>query len=258
MKLAVEEHLKCPGFPRVGAVVAKDGKLLSTGYRGEMDKVHAERVALEKLSPSDCRGSTVYTTLEPCVCIHENQMTEPCTDLIISSGVIAVVIGVLDPNATIYSQGFKKLLENNISVSFFERQLRAAVEQETFEYGAVDRIVGGGKRRVPVLGSGIEITVQFSASDLRSIPIRWTTLQSKHGCVDLISSNGSVRVAKGASKFRDITDPEVFRFPSHFARMEEGMIAIVRPEGATFCVLIQLVSIFEKDIQFQWEVRNMR
>ena len=258
MKIAVEEHLKCSEYPRVGAVVAKDGKILSTGHRGEVSKVHAERVALEKLKKSDRFGSTVYTTLEPCVCIHENQITESCADLIISSGVSAVVIGVLDPNGSIYSQGFKKLLENNINVSFFNRKLRHAVEQETFEYGDVHRVVGPGKRRVPVIGSGIEIDVQFSISDSRTIPIKWATLQTAHGCVDLSSSNGAVREAAGARNFTDITDPEVFRFPSHFARMKKGMIAVVRPQGATFSVLIKLIEIFDKDILFQWEVRNNR
>lgn len=185
MKIAIEEHLKCVEYPRVGVVVAKDGKILSTGFRGEVMKTHAERVAIEKLEMSDCLGSTVYTTLEPCVNLHENQATESCADLIIASGVNEVVIGVLDPNGTIYAQGYKKLLENNISVSFFNRKLRDAVEQETFEYGEVDKVIGGGKRRVPVVGSGIDIKVQFSDLDLRTINISWSTLQTAHGCVDL-------------------------------------------------------------------------
>lgn len=169
MKIAIEEHLKCVEYPRVGVVVAKDGKILSTGFRGEVMKTHAERVALEKLEMSDRLGSTLYTTLEPCVNLHENQATESCADLIIASGVSEVVIGVLDPNGTIYAQGYKKLLENNISVSFFNRKLRDAVEQETFEYGDVHKVVGNGKRRVPVVGSGIDIKVQFSDIDLRTI-----------------------------------------------------------------------------------------
>lgn len=258
MKIAIEEHLKCVEFPRVGVVVARGGEILSTGYRGEVQKTHAERVALEKLTKADRLGSTVYTTLEPCVDLTENQAVESCADLIIASGVNEVVIGVLDPNGTIYSQGYKKLLENNISVGFFNRRLRDAVEQETFEYGEVHKVVGNGKRRVPVVGSGIDIDVQFSALDPRTISISWRTLQAAHGCVDLSSSNGAVTIAAGARKFSDITDPTVFRFPSHFARMQKGMIAIVQPSGATFCVLIQLLELFTNDIIFKWEVRNSR
>lgn len=256
MKLAIEEHLKCSEYPRVGSVVAKDGIVLSTGYRGERGRVHAERVALEKLNPEQRRGSTVYTTLEPCVDLHHDQNTESCADLIIASGVGEVVIGVLDPNGTIYSQGFRKLLENNISVSFFSRKLRAAVEEETFEFGDVHKVCGSGKRRVPVVHSGIDINVQFSKMDSRTIPISWKTLQPAHGCVDLSSGNGAVTVAAGTRSFGDITDPTVFRFPSHYARMTKGMIAVVQPAGSTFCVLVKLNELFDNDIIFQWEVRN--
>jgi pyrimidine deaminase RibD-like protein len=256
MKLAIEEHLKCSEYPRVGAVVAMEGQVLSTGHRGEVGKLHAERVALEKLTLERRFGTTVYTTLEPCVNLHSEQAIESCSDLIISSGVKEVVIGVLDPNGTIYSHGFRKLLDNNISVSFFSRKLREAVEEETFEFGEIHRVYGGGKRRVPVVHSGIEISVQFSHADSRAIQISWQTLQPVHGCVDLHSSNGAVKVAAGARNFGDVTDPSVFRFPKHVARMFKGMVAIVQPSGATFCVLVQLLEIFDRDILFQWEVRN--
>ena len=161
MKIAIEEHLKCLEYPRVGSVVAKDGIILSTGYRGEVGRLHAERIAIEKLQPVERVGSTVYTTLEPCISIHKDQGIGPCADLLIESGVQRVVIGVLDPNGTIYSQGYRKLLENGIAVSFFGRKLREAVEEETFEYGNLHKAVGNGKRRVPVVGSGTSIDVQF-------------------------------------------------------------------------------------------------
>ncbi|MDR5785229.1 deaminase [Caballeronia sp. LP003] len=258
MRLAIEEHLKCTQFPRVGAVVTKDGIVLSTGHRGERGNLHAERIALEKLSEEDCRGATVYTTLEPCVALHDGQTVGSCAELLVESGVAEVVIGVLDPNATIYSQGYRKLLENNIAVSFFNRKLRAAVEEETFDVGRVDKLVGSGKRRVPVVHSGIELTVHFSESDTRTIPISWRTLQPMHGFVDLGSRNGAIRVAAGVRDFGDVTDPKVFRFPSHYARMTQGMIAIVQPEGCTFYVLIQLLQLFDSDILFRWECRNDR
>lgn len=256
MKIAIEEHLKCSEYPRVGAVVAKDGKVLSTGHRGEVKRRHAERVAIEKLSREDLIGSTIYTTLEPCVVLHDDQEVKSCAELIVSSGIKEVFIGVLDPNGTIYSQGFNNLIENNISVKFFNRKLRAAIEDETFEFGDVHVVYGNGKRRVPVVHSGIDINVQFSKTDSRTIPIKWATLQPGHGCVDLSSLNGAVKVASGANTFSDITDPTVFRFPSHFARMRRGMIAVVQPVNAGFCVLVKLIDLFENDILFQWEVRN--
>lgn len=257
MQLAIAEHMSCSGFPRVGTVIAKDGQVLSKGFRGEVPGVHAERVAIGKLSRDALVESTLYTTLEPCVSLYGDQKMESCADLIINSGISEVFIGVLDPNATIYSQGYKKLLENNISVKFFNRKLRSAIEEQTFEFGAVDAVYGSGKRRVPVIHSGIRMTVYFSETDKRSIPINWATLQARSGCVDLSSNKGAVTVASGASKFSDITDPTVFRFPDHYARMRKGEIAVVHPEKAGFCVLIQLMEIFERDILFQWQVRNV-
>lgn len=256
MKLAIEEHLKCSEFPRVGVVVAKSGEVLSTGYRGETKGVHAERIAIRKLTNEQVQGSTVFTTLEPCVVLHNDQEIDSCAQLLIDSGVSEVLIGVLDPNGTIYSQGYRKLLENNISVGFFNRKLREAIEEETFEFGDIHKIYGCGKRRVPVIHSGTSIEVQFSENDFRVINIRWATLQPSHGCVDLSSDNGAVRVASGARNFGDISDPMVFRFPNHVARMKKGMVAIVKPSNTTFYVLIQLIDIFENDIIFRWEVRN--
>lgn len=256
MKLAIEEHLKCSEYPRVGAVISKDGRILSTGYRGEKPNIHAERIAIEKLTTEELKGSKLYTTLEPCINIDDEQTQESCASLIINSGISDVVIGVLDPNGTIYSQGYSTLLENDINVSFFNRSLRKAIEEETFEFGNVEEIVSHGKRRVPVVNSGIDINIKFSKTDDRTIKFKWASLQTNHNCVDLQSSNGAVRMASGAKNFEDITDPMIFRFPSHFARMRPNQIAIIKPKNKNFCVLIKLLKIYDNDILFQWEVRN--
>lgn len=258
MKIAIEQHLKCAVYPRVGAVIVKDGEILSTGFKGEIMGVHAERVAIGKLSAEELENATIFTTLEPCVTIQGGQITECCTDLIIKSGIKEVVIGVLDPNGTIYSQGYKKLLENEIKVSFFNSNLRAAIEAATFQVGDVHKLIGPGKRRIPVVKSGHQLDIQFSQSDSREIKVSWGTLQFQFGKVDLIGSdNEAVRVASGAISFSDITDPTVFRFPSHFARLEPGQIAIVNPKNSTFCVLFKLVEVYENDILIQWEMRNL-
>ena len=258
MKIAIEEHLKCDEYPRVGAVIAKNGVVLATGFRGEFVKMHAERVAIEKLQPMHLENSIMYTTLEPCVTVREDQKIESCADLIIKTGIKEVIIGVLDPNGTIYSQGYRKLLENDISVSFFNRKLREAVEEETFEFGELHNIIGPGKRRIPVVINGTWLNIQFSESDKRAFDIYWSTIQLRSGFVDLSSTNGAVRAASGATEISQITDPLVFRFPSHTIRMSKGMIAIICPVGATFCLLVKLVDIYEKDILFQWEMRNLK
>ncbi|HGW6105297.1 TPA: cytidine deaminase [Citrobacter werkmanii] len=258
MKIAIEEHLKSNEFPRVGCVIAKDGKVLSTGFRGERKGIHAERVAIEKLSYEKLIGAELYTTLEPCIALHSEQEVESCADLIIRSGIDVAVIGVLDPNGTIYSQGYRKLLDNNISVSFFNRKLREAVEENSFEYGDIHTIFGNGKRRFPVINSGTELNIKLSENDSRAIKVRWASIQYNYGLVDLIGNNGDLREASGARDFSDISDPLIFRHPSHFVRMKKNTIAIVQPKNATFHALIQIIDIFQKDILFKWEVRNNR
>lgn len=258
MKLAIDQHRLCKVYPRVGTVVAKDGLLLSTGYKGEVGKQHAERVALEKLDADQRRNATVYTTLEPCVALHDGQTVSSCADLIIESGITDVVIGVLDPNATVYSQGYRKLLENDIEVSFFNRNLRAAVEEGTFKHGLVDKLISSGIRRMPVIHSGINLKVQFSETDERVIPISWASLQYGHGCVDLSTNdNEGIRIAAGVRHFGDVTDPTIFRFPRHFARLKKGDIAIVHPKGSSFFVLVELLELYENDIEFHFVCRNL-
>lgn len=90
--------------PWVGAVVVKDGKVLSTAHRGEVPGNHAEFVALERnLSDAAVTGATVYTTLEPCT--TRNRPKIPCADRLIERRVARVVIGILDPDDRIRGKG---------------------------------------------------------------------------------------------------------------------------------------------------------
>jgi len=72
MKLAVAEARKAP-FP-FGCVLVRDGRVLSRGQSGETTdfdptahaEVNAIRAACRILKTKDLRGSTIYTTAEPC------------------------------------------------------------------------------------------------------------------------------------------------------------------------------------------------
>ena len=226
MKLSIDESLKSEEFPFVGAIISKDGTILSKGFRGEQTSIHAERIAIEKLTDIELYGATLFTTLEPCINIKNEQVKASCSELIVKSCISRVIIGVLDPNGAIYSQGYSYLLKNNLDVDFFDQDLRDMIEQETFKFDDLYKITGPGTKRVPVVNSGTALRIYFSEADTRFVEFRWSTLQPSHGTVDLISGNDSVRLASGASEFEDITDPMVFRFPSHYARMREGTIAM--------------------------------
>lgn len=259
MNIAIEEQGKCTSYPRVGAVIAKDGMVLSKAFRFEKLGLHAERIAIEKLDKTKLKGAKIVTTLEPCVDIKDNQAEKSCTDLIIELGFNSVIIGVLDPNGQIYCQGFEKLLKNNIEVSFFSPELREIVEANTFKHGDCSIGYGpSGKRRVAVVGSGKNFEIQFSTTDSRTIKFKWNTLQFTHGIVDLIGENDSIRCAIGVSNFNQITDPLVFRETSHYARMKKGDIAVVYPNDGPFILLIKLLEMTNADIYFQWQVRKVK
>ncbi len=259
MHAAVGEQKKCSKFPKVGVVVAKDGKILATGYRGEIEGQHAERVAINKLQPTELDGATIVTTLEPCVEMHSAQPEASCAELITTLPIKEVIIGVLDPNGKIYGQGAKALQQAGISISYFEPHLREQVEAATFKEGDVNTGYGpAGKRRVAVVGSGGKrFKVHLSPKESASVDIRWHLLQFSHGVVDLHAENDSVREAVGARCFEDIADPLIYREPTHAVRMRVGEFATVYPQDAKFILLIKLVEMTQWDIVFQWQVRAL-
>lgn len=100
--------------PLVGAVIVKDGKIISEGYHMAYGDLHAERNAFKNLeSPEDARGAVMYVTLEPC-CHHGKQ--PPCTDAIIEHGISKVYVGSNDPNALVAGKGIEILREAGIEV----------------------------------------------------------------------------------------------------------------------------------------------
>jgi diaminohydroxyphosphoribosylaminopyrimidine deaminase / 5-amino-6-(5-phosphoribosylamino)uracil reductase len=80
--------------PLVGAVVARDGSVLSEGWHSRAGEDHAEIVALNEAGGT-APGHTLYVTLEPC---NHYGRTPPCVEAILRSGISRVVVGHLDPN----------------------------------------------------------------------------------------------------------------------------------------------------------------
>lgn len=80
--------------PLVGSVVISNGRVIGEGAHEEFGGPHAERAAITAAG-SAAHGATLVTTLEPCT--HHGKQP-PCTDLIIASGVVRVIVGLRDPN----------------------------------------------------------------------------------------------------------------------------------------------------------------
>jgi len=112
LKLAERGDERTKPNPKVGALIVKDGNLVSTGYHIEAGKGHAEVIAIEKAG-NDAKGGTLYVTLEPCA--HYSK-TPPCVDLIIKSGIKQVVIACRDPNPQVNGKGLDELRANNIDI----------------------------------------------------------------------------------------------------------------------------------------------
>lgn len=100
--------------PAVGAVVVKDGRVISEGWHQYYGGSHAERIAIEKAMKKgiDLSDAVLFVTLEPC---DHFGKTPPCTDLIIESGIKRVVVGMKDPNPA-SGNGLNKLREHGIEV----------------------------------------------------------------------------------------------------------------------------------------------
>ncbi len=116
MKIAIREAKKGLGRtspnPPVGAVIVKDGRIISRGYHKGYGLPHAEIEALKKID-FQAKDATLYVTLEPC---NHYGKTPPCTNAIIESGIKRVVIGIKDPNPHVKGGGVEFLRENGIEV----------------------------------------------------------------------------------------------------------------------------------------------
>jgi diaminohydroxyphosphoribosylaminopyrimidine deaminase / 5-amino-6-(5-phosphoribosylamino)uracil reductase len=100
MQLALAEGAKGVGLtspnPPVGAVIVRDGEVISSGWHKKSGELHAEREAIKNAGHGvDLRGATIYVTLEPCSTCGR---TGACTDAIIEAGFGRVVYGARDVN----------------------------------------------------------------------------------------------------------------------------------------------------------------
>ncbi|MEA1964320.1 MAG: bifunctional diaminohydroxyphosphoribosylaminopyrimidine deaminase/5-amino-6-(5-phosphoribosylamino)uracil reductase RibD [Candidatus Aerophobetes bacterium] len=110
LKLAKKGEGKVSPNPLVGAVIAKNGKMIAQGYHHYFGGPHAEIDALRK-TKDEAEGSALYVTLEPCS--HYGK-TPPCTKEIIKRGIKKVVIATLDPNPINSGKGVQELRRGKI------------------------------------------------------------------------------------------------------------------------------------------------
>lgn len=100
--------------PMVGAVIVCGGRIIGEGYHRCCGGPHAEVNAICSVAdPTLLPQSTIYVSLEPCA--HYGK-TPPCSELIIASRIPRVVVGCVDPFASVAGRGIALLRQAGIEV----------------------------------------------------------------------------------------------------------------------------------------------
>ncbi len=112
----------------VGAVVVKEGAVIGEGFYTYDGRDHAEVIALRKAGAA-AKGSTVYTSLEPC---SHTGRTPPCAQALIDAGVARVVTAMEDPNPAVNGKGLARLKQAGIEVKCGIQESEARRLNEAF------------------------------------------------------------------------------------------------------------------------------
>jgi len=197
--------------PMVGCVIEADGKIIGEGYHRKFGEAHAEVNAIRAVEDTSLlAGATLYVNLEPCS--HFGK-TPPCTDLIISSGIRKVVIGMQDPFAAVNGSGIKKLRDAGIAV------ICTVLEDECLQLNKLFVCAHTRKRPYLILkwaqssdgisGNGKE-RVQISNSLSKIISHKWRSEESGiligSGTAAIDDPELNTRHWEGASPVRIILD----------------------------------------------------
>ncbi len=108
--------------PLVGAVILKNGKILSTGYHKYFGSPHAEIEAINKIPIKKLKDSELFVNLEPCC--HLDKKTPPCIDTISNIKFKHIYISNIDPNPKVFGRSIR-LLKNkgyNVKIGILKKE----------------------------------------------------------------------------------------------------------------------------------------
>jgi pyrimidine deaminase RibD-like protein len=121
--------------PKVGAVIVKNGKIISQGYRNREGR-HAEDIAIHNCKREDLEGAILVTTMEPCTVgdCRQGDIRSPCVTYIVESKIKGVIYGILDPNRRIRGEGVRFLRYHGILTESFPADLQIEIEKLNQDY----------------------------------------------------------------------------------------------------------------------------
>ena len=162
--------------PTVGTVIVKNGSVISSGVTSLQGRPHSEFNALNNLK--NCRGATLYTTLEPCT--HYGK-TPPCTNIIIKKKIKNVFYSFEDPDKRTFKKAKKILSQKGIKTKLIRSKKFSKFYKSYFT---------NKKLFIPYLTAKIAISKDYFTINKKE---KWITnkisrnkvhlLRSMHDCV---------------------------------------------------------------------------
>lgn len=230
MRLALEQAAKANPSPnpKVGAVIVKNGQILSMGYHTQAGMPHAEIEAMNKLSPDALRGSTLYVTLEPC---NHYGRTPPCTDSIIKHGIARVVYGAKDSNPK--TQGHQVLENAGLEVrgGVLEKESR---ELNKFFFFSMENNRPHVTLKWAMSADGKLCTKNGDSKWITGDETRMRARQIRASCDAVLVGVGTILADNptlGGPKFRVILDSKL-RTPQNAKIFSTGNVILVCEKGA--------------------------
>lgn len=268
--LAKKANWRTSPNPMVGAVIVKNGRIISEGYHKKAGLPHAEAEAIMNAKES-LQGATLYVSLEPCC--HKDKKTPPCTDAIIKAGIKRVVIAMRDPNPKVSGRGIEILNSHGIQVTegvleeeakkLNEFYIKYITTKTPFVILKIAMTLDG-KIATPT-GQSKWITSEKSRKLVHLMRSRVDALLSAYGTVLKDNPMFTSRIKGGKNPLRVIIDPEI-RIPLsyhvynpppntivvvHERKLNDDKIKILKDRG------IEIIAFSSEKVDLQWLMKEL-
>ena len=158
--------------PFVGAVMVRQDLTYETAYRGELrEGDHAEFTLLERKCRSEkVEGNVLFATLEPCAPGARHFPKLGCAERIVNARMAKVYIGIEDPDPTVCRKGIQWLIDNDVEVEMYPRDLQVEIEEcnKDFLSAAIERakLAEEDKPKVVILSKTENVVANTILDDL--------------------------------------------------------------------------------------------